>query len=347
MKHFATLLAAASLLAAPATTMAADKGSSGRQAQAKGTQEIPHCTKRLGTIAIVEPDNQWWRELNLGSPEAILKVFVQQSGCFGLVNRGRAMQSRAMERAMADSGELQSGSNLGKGQVKAADYYLEPDIVSSNKNSGGNSLGGVLGGIGGGLFGRGFGAIAGGINVKKSEANVTLSIVNARTTEEEALVEGYARKSDLSWGGGAGGLWSQQSKLNPSQAPEPGVLEVRWPAARSGAACAGCAAEQTSELRLVRACSLRRMAVPAARCAGIHRSMLVLFRAGRHHSAGLDRARLPAAGGAGGPGRLPAPAGVCAAGEAGCPARCCRCPRSLQSSTFPGRACGLRSVAAR
>lgn len=207
MKHFATLLAAASLLAVPATTMAADKGSSGRQAQAKGTQEIPHCTKRLGTIAIVEPDNQWWRELNLGSPEAILKVFVQQSGCFGLVNRGRAMQSRAMERAMADSGELQSGSNLGKGQVKAADYYLEPDIVSSNKNSGGNSLGGVLGGIGGGLFGRGFGAIAGGINVKKSEANVTLSIVNARTTEEEALVEGYARKSDLSFGAGGGGLF--------------------------------------------------------------------------------------------------------------------------------------------
>lgn len=207
MKHFATLLAAASLLAVPGTTLAADKGSSGRQAQAKGTQEIPHCTKRLGTIAIVEPDNQWWRELNLGSPEAILKVFVQQSGCFGLVNRGRAMQSRAMERAMADSGELQSGSNLGKGQVKAADYYLEPDIVSSNKNSGGNSLGGVLGGIGGGLFGRGFGAIAGGINVKKSEANVTLSIVNARTTEEEALVEGYARKSDLSFGAGGGGLF--------------------------------------------------------------------------------------------------------------------------------------------
>ncbi|HEY6869710.1 MAG TPA: CsgG/HfaB family protein [Novosphingobium sp.] len=212
MRKFVNALAAGALLGGsvlglPGAALAADKGSSGHQAQAKGTQQIPHCTKRLGTVAIVEPDNQWWREFNLGSPEAILKVFVQQSGCFGLVNRGRAMQSRAMERAMADSGELQAGSNLGKGQVKAADYYLEPDIVSSNKNSGGNSLGGVLGGIGGGLFGRGFGAIAGGINIKKSEANVTLSIVNARTTEEEALTEGYARKSDLSFGAGAGGLF--------------------------------------------------------------------------------------------------------------------------------------------
>ena len=177
--------------------------SSGRRAQEKATQEIPRCTRRIGTVAIVEPDNQWWLELNLGSPEAILKVFIQQSGCFGLVNRGRAMQSRAMERAMADSGELQAGSNLGRGQVKAADYYLEPDIVSSNRNSGGGNFGGMLGGLMGG-FG---GAVLGGLNIKKKEANVTLSIVNARTTEEEALTEGYARKTDIGFGGGAGGGW--------------------------------------------------------------------------------------------------------------------------------------------
>jgi len=204
MRRFISGVAAISMAMSAGSAFAADKGSSGHQAQAKGEAQIPHCTKRLGTVAIVEPDNQWWRELNLGSPEAILKVFVQQSGCFGLVNRGRAMQSRAMERAMADNGELQEGSNLGKAQVKAADYYLEPDIVSSNKNSGGNALGGMLGGIGGGLFGRGAGAVLGGINIKKSEANVTLSIVNARTTEEEALTQGYYRKSDLSFGAGGG-----------------------------------------------------------------------------------------------------------------------------------------------
>ena len=154
-------IAGALALAMALTSMPAlakEKGSSGRQAQAKGTREIPRCTRNLGAIAIVEPDNQWWREYNLGSPEAILKIFVQQSRCFTIVNRGRSMQSRAMERAMADQGELQGGSNLGRGQVKAADYFLEPNIVSANRNSGGNALGGVLGGIGGGLFGRGAGA---------------------------------------------------------------------------------------------------------------------------------------------------------------------------------------------
>lgn len=180
--------------------------SSARRSQERATQEIPTCTRKLGSVAIVEPDSQWWREYNLGSPESILKVFIQKSGCFTIVNRGRSMASRNMERAMADTGELQSGSNLGKGQVKAADYFLQPDIVSANRNSGGGGAGAALGAVGGlfGGFGRALGAVAGGINVKKGEANVTLSIVNARTTEEEALTEGYARKTDVGFGGGAG-----------------------------------------------------------------------------------------------------------------------------------------------
>jgi Curli production assembly/transport component CsgG len=185
------------------------KPSSGRNEQTSGMSQIPQCTHRLGTLAIVPPDKEWWRELNLGSPEAIIKVFVQQSGCFTMVNRDRAMNSRAMERALAEQGELQKGSRMGKGQVKAADYFLQPDIVSANQNSGGSGLGGAAGALGG-LFGRGgafVGAIAGGINVKKGEANVTLSLVNARTTEEEALTEGYFRKRDLSFAVGGGGGW--------------------------------------------------------------------------------------------------------------------------------------------
>ena len=206
MKKLIGSVAALAAVLAFSPALAKEKGSSGRQEQARKTQEIPVCNRNLGAIAIIEPDTQWWREYNLGSPEAILKIFVQKSGCFSLVNRGRSMQSRAMERAMADNGELQSGSNVGKRQVRTADYFLEPNIVSANRNSGGGGVGAVLGGLGG-MFGRGLGAIAGGINVKKGEANVTLSVVNARTTEETALVEGYSRKSDVSFGGGGGGLF--------------------------------------------------------------------------------------------------------------------------------------------
>ncbi|MGN6820207.1 MAG: CsgG/HfaB family protein [Sphingomonas sp.] len=182
--------------------------SSGRKDQDRGMRQMPHCAKPLGTISIVEPDNQWWRQYSLGSPEAIIKVFVQESNCFTLVNRGRAMQSRAMERALADNGELQRGSNMGKGQVRAADFLLEPDIVSSNNNSGGSNVGGAIGGVlsrfGGGA--RAIGSLAGGVNIKKGEANVTLSVVDSRTTEEH-VVEGYFRKTDVGFGASAGASW--------------------------------------------------------------------------------------------------------------------------------------------
>jgi len=197
-------LVAAPVIAALMTTSALGaEASSGRKAQEKGTAEIPVCGKRLGTAAVVEPDNNWWQSLGLGSPEAIIKVFIMKSGCFGLVDRGKGLASRAVERALADSGELQTNSNIGKRQVKAADYSIVPDLVTKNANSGGNALGGMLGGMLGGTFG----AIAGGINVKKKEANVTLTLVNMRTTEMELLTEGYARKSDLSFGAGGGAGW--------------------------------------------------------------------------------------------------------------------------------------------
>ena len=205
MTKFALLAGGAlAMFSAPAFADA----SSGHKDQARGEQEIPVCSHRIGTLAIVPPDKEWWRELNLGSPEAIIKIFVQQSGCFTMVNRDRAMQSRSMERALADSGEMQRGSNYGKGQVKAADYFLQPDIVSTNKNSGGGGAGAAIGGILGhfGGFAGAVGAVAGGINVKKGEATVTLSLVNSRTTEE-SLTQGYARKTDVSWGAGGGAGW--------------------------------------------------------------------------------------------------------------------------------------------
>ncbi|HWJ38281.1 MAG TPA: penicillin-binding protein activator LpoB, partial [Sphingomicrobium sp.] len=140
------VLLAGAALACISTAAFADP-SSGRKDQERGEAQIPVCTHRIGTLALVPPDKEWWRELNLGSPEAIIKVFVQQSGCFTMVNRDRAMQSRSMERALADQGELQRGSRMGAGQVKAPDYFLQPDIVSTNKNSGGGGAGAAIGGL--------------------------------------------------------------------------------------------------------------------------------------------------------------------------------------------------------
>ena len=200
--------AAFAMIATPAFAKEA-KPSSGRNEQARGMADIPQCGRPIGTIAIIEPENQWWREMNLGSPEAILRVFVQKSGCFTMVNRGRSLASRAMEKALAEQGELQAGSQVAKkGQIKASQFCLEPNIVTANKNSGGGGIGAAAGAFGGlfGGAGRVIGGLAGGINVKKGEANVTLSVVNAATTEEN-VVEGYFRKKDISWRAGGGAGW--------------------------------------------------------------------------------------------------------------------------------------------
>jgi curli biogenesis system outer membrane secretion channel CsgG len=188
-------LAAVSLMAAPAASALAKKQPD------KTVSDIPVCGKVIGTVAVLEPDTQWWREYELGSPELLIKYFVSKSKCFRLVDRSKGLAMRSVERAMADSGELRQGSKMGKGQVKAADFFLVPDLVGSNRNSGGTNVGAALGGLlGGGVVG----GLLGGISLKKKEANVLLTVVDARSTEQVALAEGHYKKTDLGWGAGGG-----------------------------------------------------------------------------------------------------------------------------------------------
>jgi curli biogenesis system outer membrane secretion channel CsgG len=159
--------------------------------------EIPVCAQRLGTIAVVEPETDWWREAGLGSPEALIKVFVRQSNCFTLVDRGKGMQALQAERALAAGGDLRGGSNLGQGQIKAADYILVPDLISSNNRAGGGAVGGLVGGL---MGKRRAGALVGGINYKKKTADVVLTVTDVRSSEQVAAVEGHAGKTDIGWG---------------------------------------------------------------------------------------------------------------------------------------------------
>jgi len=164
---------------------------------------IPTCAKKFGTLAVLEPENKWWHQYQLESPEALIKVFVSESKCFTLVDRSAA-GSKAMdaERAMAASGDLRGGSNLGKGQKKAADYVIVPDIVNKNEKSGGKSMGGLLGGALGGIAG----VVAGGVSMKSKTADVVLTLTDIRSSEIISTQQGHAKKTDIGWGGGGGGF---------------------------------------------------------------------------------------------------------------------------------------------
>ena len=162
--------------------------------------EIPRCASALGSISI-ENGTQYrgWRYYRLGEPEMLLKVFVQRSGCFTLVNRGRGLDATRREQALSQGGDLQRGSNVGGGQIKAADYVMIADIVAADQNAGGS---GVATGLAGRAIGGRLGGIVGGIKSKRIEAQTVLEVMNTRTTEGVAFAEGSASKKDISFGGG-------------------------------------------------------------------------------------------------------------------------------------------------
>ncbi|HEX2760035.1 MAG TPA: CsgG/HfaB family protein [Rhizomicrobium sp.] len=195
------LAAALCLTTASLVTPAASQ-SSMRRKQEEKKAEIPTCSQRIGTLAVREPTNRWWEGLGLESPEALLKIFVQRSGCFTLVDRGKGFEMAQQERALASGGALQGGSNIGGGQVRAADYILVPDIVSKNSNAGGTNVGGLLGGFMGGFAG----AIVSGISINSKSADVILSVTNVRTSEQQAMAEGHGDKTDVGFSLGGGGF---------------------------------------------------------------------------------------------------------------------------------------------
>lgn len=208
MIRVASALAASSLVALAATPAAAQFN------RAPPPTDVPRCARPIGTVSIAPPENQWWTQYGLSSPEQLIKLMVSRSGCLRVVDRGAGLQMRGIERQLG--GELQRGSNVGAGQVRAADYTIVPDVADANANQGG--LGAGLGGLLGSRFGA-VGAIAGGIRTQQSTARVLLSLVNVRTTEQEYVAEGTTSKTNVSLGlggfggalGGVGGGYSNTS----------------------------------------------------------------------------------------------------------------------------------------
>lgn len=177
-------------------------GSAGGSTTQNANSQLEHCDKPLGTLAVVEDQNAaWYSQLTgqykLGSTVPVLKLLVQQSNCFIVVDRGAALQVIQGERNLRDSGELRSTSNMQKGQMVAADFAMSPSITFSNNDAGG--VGGSMAGFGGGWLGL----ISSGLKFK--EASTLLTIVENRSGVQVAAAEGSAKNTDFSLFGGAFG----------------------------------------------------------------------------------------------------------------------------------------------
>ncbi len=194
------LMAATALLTAmPAMAERPAKPSGGQKLQQQAVTDVPRCARKLGTVSIADGDDpSAWSQFSLAPPSKLLKVLVQRSGCFNLVDRGTGLNAAARERDIGSGLGMQRGSNVGQGQIKAADYVLVAEVQGANSNASGSAIGAGIGGLVGGRFG----GLLGGIKSKKLEANTVLSLTNVRTTETLATEEGYAAKNDIGFGGG-------------------------------------------------------------------------------------------------------------------------------------------------
>ncbi len=170
--------------------------------------QLEHCNETLGTLAVIEDRNATWyyhmQQYKVQSTVPLLRMLVQQSNCFVVVERGQAMNSMKQERSLDSSGETRQGSNFGKGQVVAADYALNPTIDFSARDTGGIS--GALGGLTSklGSVGQVVGGVAG--NLKFREASTMLTLVDNRSGVQLASAQGSSSKTDFgAWGGVFGG----------------------------------------------------------------------------------------------------------------------------------------------
>lgn len=180
-------------------------GSAGGEKSQNANAQLEKCPASLGTLAVVEDTNAPWYgiltgQMKLGSTVPVLKLLVQQSNCFVVVERGRALNNAMQERALEQSGELRGNSSFHKGQMVAADFSMSPTITFSNNNAG--RAGGAIGG----LFGS-VGALIGS-SVSAKEASTMLTLIDNRSSVQLAAAEGSARNMDFGFVGGlfSGGL---------------------------------------------------------------------------------------------------------------------------------------------
>ena len=192
------------------------KGSAGTEGSS-GDGGLERCDKPMGAIAVVEPQTQVLTALaryGLSSPSGLIRMMVQQSNCFIVVERGVGMQNMMQERAIGTSGQARAGSNMGGGMMVVADFILTPAVAFSENNAGG--MGGALGGI----LGRRSpvaGAVAGGLKFK--EAQTSMLLADARSGIQVSAAEGSTRKADFRlggalFGGGAGGAGGGYGNTN-------------------------------------------------------------------------------------------------------------------------------------
>jgi curli biogenesis system outer membrane secretion channel CsgG len=177
------------------------QGSAGDAGAQGAAAELQRCDQPLGTVALDESNvpsqnyTYWWGG-SVNSTIPMFRLLAAQSNCFTVVERGQAFELLEAERRLSQEGQLQQGSNVGGGQLAAADYVLRPEITLSENDAGGIS--GAVGGLASSFLGS-YGSVVGSVagDVKFREAQTLIYVVDVRTGVQKGIAEGSAKTTDM------------------------------------------------------------------------------------------------------------------------------------------------------
>jgi len=173
-------------------------GSGGSAGTKNAAKDLMRCAAPIATVALVEDPAgyAYMSRYSLPSPLSLMRLMMQQSGCFRVVDRSAGIEAAKREQELQDSGMLRKDQTIRKRQVIEAQYSMLTSIAFSEKNAG-DSFGGLVSRLP--VVGE-FAGLLGNVNFK--EAQTVLFLTDNETSEQVASATGSARATDL----GAGGL---------------------------------------------------------------------------------------------------------------------------------------------
>ncbi|WP_269532968.1 CsgG/HfaB family protein [Chitinimonas sp. BJYL2] len=176
-------------------------GAAGQNGSKGETRSIEKCDAPIATLGVMENPNGYTYTAGAGrlpeSPVPLVRLMLQQSGCFRVVDRNLGLKGTKQELDLQESGLTRKETTVNpRGNVLEAQYVLTPTLVFSEQNAGGE-LEGILARIP--VIGQ-FAGLAD--KVKFKEAQVVLTLTDTQTTEQLVSAEGSAKATDL----GAAGL---------------------------------------------------------------------------------------------------------------------------------------------
>jgi curli biogenesis system outer membrane secretion channel CsgG len=192
-------------------------GSGGPAGADKAAKELQTCDAPVAVVSLVENQRGYVGIGRGGLPESplpLVRVLMQQSGCFRIVDRNAGLDATVREQELKDKGVLRQDDSVKKGRGIVAQYSVQPSLTFSEQDAG-RQIGGILAAI------PGLDKLAGAAEqVKLKEAQVVLLLTDNETTEQLSSATGAARTTDLGVGGlvlgkggGLGGLgWSNTNE---------------------------------------------------------------------------------------------------------------------------------------